>query len=78
MTQEQAEIGLGLQICDDCGHALKYHVAEQYGCEIERGDGYRGAEFMEALGPCCCKGAECDQVAIAALRKVAQARRQAA
>ena len=40
--------------CAECGHSLRYHL-DKYGCEIERGDGYRGAEFMEALGPCSCK-----------------------
>jgi hypothetical protein len=41
-------------LCANCGHEKHLHE-DQYGCEYERGDGYRGAEFMEALGPCGCK-----------------------
>ena len=44
---------LGNVQCGECSHELKYHL-DAYGCEIERGDGYRGQEFMEALGPCGC------------------------
>jgi hypothetical protein len=45
--------------CDECGHALDRHGPD--GCHIERGDGYRGAEFVEALGPCPCKQVGTDQ-----------------
>ena len=38
--------------CQECGHALRRHGPD--GCQAERGDGYRGAEFVEALGPCPC------------------------
>ena len=40
-------------ICPACEHELQHH-ADKHGCEIERGDGYRRAEFQEALGPCGC------------------------
>ena len=49
--------------CSECGHKLRLH-ADRYGCEFERGD--VGAV---AMGPCSCKGGECDQEAIAAIRK---------
>jgi len=40
--------------CEECGHAMKYHRAE-YGCEVERGDGYaNGSDVLQAMGPCCC------------------------
>jgi hypothetical protein len=43
--------------CEDCGH--KAHPPGK--CEVERGDGYRGKEYMEALGPCTC-GMPSDQI----------------
>jgi hypothetical protein len=42
----------GEEQCPECGHALRRHGPD--GCHVERGDGYRGAEFVEALGPCPC------------------------
>lgn len=36
--------------CEECGHTI-HEIGK---CKIERGDGYRGAEFKEALGPCTC------------------------
>ncbi len=42
--------------CSECGHALKHHSPE-YGCEVERGDGWIG-DVYQALGPCGCKGEE--------------------
>ena len=45
------------EACDECGHAMKYHRAE-YGCEVERGDGYVGtSDVLQALGPCGCTAA---------------------
>ena len=38
--------------CEECAHPLH----DPGKCEVERGDGYRGAEFQEALGPCTCGG----------------------
>lgn len=60
--------------CIDCEHPLHLHI-DQYGCEHDRGDGYRttGSEVLEALGPCGCKGGELDK-AIAALRKAVGAK----
>jgi len=44
-------------VCEDCAHPMKLHHSP-YGCEYERGDGYRGnAEFEQALGPCSCRAA---------------------
>lgn len=37
-------------LCPDCDHPV--HAPGK--CEFELGDGYRGAEFEEALGPCAC------------------------
>ena len=49
-----------------CDHAFKYHLDDS-GCEVERGDGYRGAEFQEALGPCGCVGGSKEEGAVIAL-----------
>jgi len=40
-------------VCPACNHELQHHLYKE-GCEVERGDGYRHAEFEEALGPCGC------------------------
>lgn len=41
-------------VCPECSHELQHH-ADRYGCEVERGDGYRSrSEIEEALGPCGC------------------------
>jgi hypothetical protein len=45
----------GEEQCPECGHALRRHGPD--GCHVERGDGYRHAEFVEALGPCPCRQA---------------------
>lgn len=61
---------LGLVICTECDHELILHV-DKYGCERDRGDGYRaGSEYLEALGPCGCKGGPLEQQIIALLRQV--------
>ena len=55
--------------CGDCGHDLDWHL-DKYGCEFDRGDGYRaGGEILEALGPCGCEGGEYDKKLIALIRK---------
>jgi hypothetical protein len=46
-------VAIAKLVCPQCDHELQHH-ADKYGCEIERGDGYRNAEFEEALGPCGC------------------------
>ena len=58
-------------LCPQCGHTLARHV-DEYGCEYDRGDGYRGdAEYLQALGPCGCKAEEHPEIvqAIQALRE---------
>jgi len=39
-----------LPTCEECDHPV--HAPGE--CQVERGDGYRGAEYKEALGPCSC------------------------
>lgn len=46
-------VALAKLVCPACDHELQHHFDPQ-GCEIERGDDYRHAEFQEALGPCGC------------------------
>jgi hypothetical protein len=42
------------EVCEECNHPISAHH-HKYGCEIERGDGYRGnSDVTEALGPCGC------------------------
>ena len=50
-------VALAKLVCPECNHELQHH-ADKHGCEVERGDGYRHAEFEEARGPCGCSDAD--------------------